>query len=77
MYQIEIKKPYWEIESVDERQVIFSSRNSGLADFIGIPTNLVRHPESALKKGIIVKCDFKGHFVEILKEFDPNLSRHG
>ncbi len=40
MYQVNIKSPAWEFERfTDKGNAMFSSRNSGCADFIAIPNN--------------------------------------
>ena len=77
MYQIMVKSPAWEIEKVNDSIVLFSSRNSGCASFIAIPANVLHNPSRQLKKGILIKCDFDDRFVEILDDYDMNLSLHG
>ena len=76
MYQQKIKSPAWELESVNDNYTItFSSRNSGCADFITLPTSVVA--DKMLKVGLLVKCDRMGHYAEKLQHIDPDIPLHG
>lgn len=69
MYQIKIDSPSWEIESVNGNgTTTYSSRNSGCAEFLSIPTILI--PKS---KSFLVKCDSAGRFVAVLNKYDTDL----
>jgi len=75
-YQIKIKSPAWEVEKVNGNGTItFSSRNTGLADFLIVPTPLIA--EAMLKHGFLAHCDSNGYFLEILEKIDSTLPLHG
>lgn len=75
-YQIRIKSPAWEVEKITESDaVLFSARNTGLADFVAVPIHLVA--EIVLKRGLLVECDSEGHFVQVLLELKPDVPLHG
>jgi len=75
-FQIKIKTPAWELEKVNQNGTItFSSRNTGLADFITVPIPMIA--DRLLKTGFLAECDSNGHFVKLLNKIDPTLPLHG
>jgi hypothetical protein len=75
-FQIKIKAPAWELEKVNgNKTIIFSSRNTGLADFVNVPIPLI--VDRLLKTGFLVECDSNGYFVKLLDKIDPALPLHG
>lgn len=66
VYQTYIKSPYWELEKIVGDKVLFSSRNSGCADFLSIPVAALI--PVILEKGVRVECDFNGYFVKVVND---------
>lgn len=62
-----IKSPGWEFESkTDNNKLMFSSRNSGCADFCAIPIDIIgTDGEKRVKQGFYVYRDLMGHFVSM------------
>ena len=76
-YQIRIKKPHWEVESLnnDAETIILSARNTGLASFVTIPALYLA--DELLRHGFLIVCDSEGRFCGIADKIDPLLPLHG